>query len=243
MPAPLPRAWSLITDSWNAFVKHWDTTVRYSAWFIPATVLQVMPLMLPNAPVFTVLGLVSAFAGIAVMIWASLSLCLVLLALEKGEKVTEKTTVMAWTLIPSLLLIALLQGIATLGGLILLILPGIYVGVRLSFSQLSLASQNLRGRAALMASWELTKNRFWAIVGREALAGFLFFLFMLVVMMTSMMIVELVGGRAVTIMLSDPENNTGMIVRNIVVSIVQAALIPAIVTFQVKLYLALKKAK
>lgn len=245
MSAPLPRVWSLITDSWNAFVKHWDVTVRYSAWFIPATLLQIAPLLISqfSNPVFKVIAILAPLAGLLVMVWASLSLYLAILALEKGEKVTDKTTAAAWALLPALLWIGIMQGVTTLGALILLIIPGIYVGVRLSFSQFGLMDKGLRGRDALAASWALTKNRFWAIFGRQLAGGALFVLFTVIVMAIATMIVELVAGRGLVAALSDPNNPLSSAVPSFISSIVEAALVPAIAVFQVKLYRALEKTK
>jgi hypothetical protein len=53
------------------------------------------------------------------------------------------------------LLVSVLVGLATIGGLILFIIPGIYIGVRLAVSIEALVVEGRRGTQAMGRSWEL----------------------------------------------------------------------------------------
>lgn len=246
MSSSLPHAWSLIKDTFTAYVKTWDTMVRYSAWLIASILawsVGVILLAQTSQPLLQLAMLATAVAGMAVLFWTSIRLYQVALVLETGSKVTATTTATAWSLVLPLLLVGLLQGVAVIGALVLLIIPGIYVGVRLGFSQLMLIDKNIRGRAALTASWELTKNRFWALFGRQLLAGFIFTFVMVIAMMVAITLVQLVAGNAFQTLLDDTQNPLGIAVTNLISGIVQAAVVPAMVLFQVKLYRALERAK
>jgi hypothetical protein len=66
---------------------------------------------------------------------------------------------------PHVFVAVLLAGLATLFGLVLLIIPGLYVAVRLYFVAQSVVVGNKRGAAALRDSWELTDRAWWRTLG------------------------------------------------------------------------------
>jgi hypothetical protein len=256
MTSSLPGAWSLIVDSWNAFVKHWSTTVQYAAWLVPVAVIQQAYLLFPDQDArnaVMVLGfLVSALMGI----WVTVRLYQVILALEGGQAVNAKTTAAAMLLVIPLALLGIVQMFATLGGLVLLILPGIYVGVRLAFSQLFLIEDGVTFQgtfgdkakttfraigAAISQSWEKTKDRFWPIFGRQLAAGLLFVILTMVVAGVAIAIVTLLVGGGANL---DRIGNTpiGDFLLSLVNTLVQVAIISLMMVFQVKLYRALKRA-
>jgi hypothetical protein len=55
----------------------------------------------------------------------------------------------------AVLLVSVLVGLATIAGLILFIIPGIYIGVRLAVSVEALVVEGRRGTQAIGRSWEL----------------------------------------------------------------------------------------
>ncbi|MEX0989666.1 MAG: hypothetical protein WD206_05145 [Actinomycetota bacterium] len=61
--------------------------------------------------------------------------------------------------------ISILVGLATLGGFILLIIPGIYIWVKLSVTVQALVVENKRGTEAMSRSWNLTKGYGWQVFG------------------------------------------------------------------------------
>jgi hypothetical protein len=61
----------------------------------------------------------------------------------------------------SVLLVSVLVGLATVGGLILLIIPGIYIGVRLAVSIEALVVEGQRGTQAMGRSWSLVGGHWW----------------------------------------------------------------------------------
>lgn len=71
----------------------------------------------------------------------------------------------------SVILVSLLVGLAILGGLILLVIPGIIFAVLLAVSVPVLIVENRRGRAAMSRSWNLVKGHFWHALGVIFVAG------------------------------------------------------------------------
>lgn len=247
MLSPLPNAWDLITDSWRAFTKTWDTTVRISAWFIATGILQAAGgIMLERgnagAAVTVICMLLAGFLAICLTI----ALYRAVLGLERGQtpKTDPKDIWMdARSLILPLLLVGLLQGLAVFGATLLFVIPGIYMGIRLGFSQLVLIEKGLRGRAALAESWTLTKDRFWALFGRQLAGGALFGFGIGMLVAVAVIIVMLLAGPAFADTITQEDNATGNGVITIISSIIQAAFVPLMVIFQVKLLRALERGR
>jgi len=66
----------------------------------------------------------------------------------------------------------LLAGLCTILGFIALIIPGIYLSVRLAFVGQAAAIERTGARAALRMSFGLTKGRFWNVLGILLLVSF-----------------------------------------------------------------------
>lgn len=245
MSQPLIGAWKLITDSWHSFTSTWDTTVRYSSWYILVGVLTALYIFLPDVTGMGLVGFIAYIAGIVIAVWTSIRVYQVVFALERKQQVTPKITQTALALFWPLVLVGLLAGLATLGGFILLVLPGIYLAVRLAFAQISVIDNKKKGADALRDSWALTKNRFWPIFGRQLAGGIIFGLLLVVISGIAIWIVaKLSGTGGYEALVSTEDQNPAIAGANILVNgIVQAAFLPLIYIFQVKLYLALIKTR
>ncbi len=239
MSQPLIETGQLIKDTWHAFIKTWDTTVRYSAWIILMTVLMVIPLFMPedNWPLLS-LSIILTFAGVAIGVWVSVRLLLVVLALERKEKITEKTTEPFTNLVWPYVFASILSGLATLGGFILLVIPGIYIGIRLAFAQIAAVDAKKQAVEACKLSWEITKNRFWAVFGRQLAGGIVFGFLVLVVFWVAVTLVSLISNIDFAAALQDEETANPAVVGtfNIIQGVLEAAFLPLFFIFQAKLY-------
>ncbi len=75
--------------------------------------------------------------------------------------------------IHSLVWVSLLGGFLTIVGFILLIIPGIYLGIAFTVAVPALLSENLRGSKALARSRRLVKGRWWPTLGLVILGSLL----------------------------------------------------------------------
>ena len=64
-----------------------------------------------------------------------------------------------------ILVVSILAGLAVAAGFILFIIPGIWIGVRLSVSGPSLIIENKQGTSALSRSWNLVRGFWWPVFG------------------------------------------------------------------------------
>ena len=72
-----------------------------------------------------------------------------------------------------ILVVSILVGLATLPGLIVLIIPGIYIGVRLAVSTQALVVEGRRGTEAMRRSWDLVGGHWWHAAVTILVAGLL----------------------------------------------------------------------
>lgn len=243
MPSTLPRASELIKLTWQDFIKNWDVTVRVSAWIILATVFAAIPTFLPGPKVATLaLSVLFNLVGAAIAFWASIRLYQTVIGVLDGKKAKPEPWKNAIPLILPSILISLLTGLSVIGGFILLIIPGIFIAVRLSFVQIAFIQDNMRATNALKASWAITKGQFWATLWRLIVCGFILVLVAIPISMVSLWIVGLVSGVDIFSALSVTTPNPTLVeINDIISSIVQAAIVPFVIFYMVRLYRELKK--
>jgi hypothetical protein len=71
------------------------------------------------------------------------------------------------------LVVSVLVGLATVAGLIVFIIPGIYIGVRLAVSTQALVIEGKRGTQAMRRSWDLVGGHWWHAALTVLVAGLL----------------------------------------------------------------------
>lgn len=80
-----------------------------------------------------------------------------------------------WFTLHSYIWVSLLSFLAVLGGLILLVVPGIIFAVWFSLSTYILVAENVKGSGALERSKELIEGYWWEVLGRFVVLGLIIF--------------------------------------------------------------------
>jgi hypothetical protein len=83
----------------------------------------------------------------------------------------KKTFAFAWKNLWKFSILAILIFLATFGGFLLLIIPGIIFGIWFSFANFVFVDKGLEVKASMGKSRELVKGRFWAVFGRLFIFG------------------------------------------------------------------------
>lgn len=148
-----------LKESWELFRKHVWFFVGLSAVTVLLNVIGGK-----NTP-----AIVSLILSIAAFLWSIVMIKFSLLAADSNDSMLSWKSVK--TVFPNLnqtlgfLGVAILSGLLTLGGFILLIIPGIWIGFRLSLANLSFLDKGEGIRKSLRNSWDMTKgNVFWTAV-------------------------------------------------------------------------------
>lgn len=78
----------------------------------------------------------------------------------------KKTMGLSWKNLGRFVILSALVFLATLGGFMLLIIPGIIFTIWFSFSEFVFVDQDMKVKESMSESRKLVKGRFWSILGR-----------------------------------------------------------------------------
>jgi hypothetical protein len=119
-------------------------------------------------------GLVAALAGILMYLVLTGAITRAVAAEVAGQDPSvEQSYRFGFHRLGSVLLVGVLVGLATIGGLILFIIPGIYIGIRLCVSIEALVIEGRRGTEAMGRSWGLVGGHWWHAFGTVVVGGLL----------------------------------------------------------------------
>ena len=189
---------TLFANAWQRFAaRFW---VLIWIFFIPGALLVAGRLLSgrAGAGVRTVTaGGILSFIGTVVSIIASLA---IINALAHGTDFKSSYRV-GVKLFWAALWISILNVLVVVGGLVLLIVPGIILAVGLAFSNYALVIEDRRGFSALMQSREYVRGYWWAVVGRALLVTLIFFAALLIIYAPALLILGQAIGSVVYLVL------------------------------------------
>ena len=178
--AALPRPMGIgeiLSTAFQLYQRHWRTLLAIAAVVVvPFTLLQYLlgdqvrtrGEESANGVIETatwavgIAGLVAALAGLLMFLVLTGAITRTVAAEVAGEDPgVEQSYRFGFVRLGSVLLVSVLVGLATVGGLILLVIPGIYIGVRLAVSIEALVVEGRRGTQAMGRSWELVGSHWW----------------------------------------------------------------------------------
>ena len=168
-PAPalqrLDPVGKLFSDAWQLFGEKGMQVFK----------IIVIPTILVSLPRIA-MGLhpgASALAGFLALVGAILYIPAVpatLFTYNEGVSMGEAYR-RGWKLFWPFLWLGILQGLVTIGGLMMAIIPGILMGVWFFFSHYTFVLEGKRGLAAMTESRSYVRGYWWASLGRAILVG------------------------------------------------------------------------
>jgi hypothetical protein len=190
--AALPRPMGIgeiLSTAFQLYRRHWRTLLTIAAVVVvPLTLLHYLLGDLVrtqgettrNGVVETaswsvgIAGLLTALASILMYLVLTGAITRAVAAEVAGQDPSvEQSYRFGFHRLGSVLLVSVLVGLAIIGGLILLIIPGIYIGVRLAVSIEALVVEGRRGTEAMGRSWELVGGHWWHAFGTIVVGGLL----------------------------------------------------------------------
>ena len=191
--AALPRPMGIgeiLSTAFGFYQRHWRTLLAIAAVVVvPFTLLQYLfgdqirtrgeetanGVVVETASwAVGIAGLVTALAALLMFLVLTGAITRAVAAEVVGEDPgVEQSYRFGFHRLGSVLLVSVLVGLATVGGLILLVIPGIYIGVRLAVSIEALVVEGRRGTQAMGRSWELVGGHWWHAFGTLLVAGLL----------------------------------------------------------------------
>ena len=241
--AALPRPMGIgeiLSTAFQLYRRHWRTLLAIAAVVVvPFTLLQYLigdqvrtrgeetanGVVIETASwAVGIAGLVAALAGVVMFLVLTGAITRAVAAEVAGEDPgVEQSYRFGFHRFWSVLLVSVLVGLATVAGLILFIIPGIYIGVRLAVSIEALVVEGRRGTQAMGRSWELVGGHWWHAFGTLLVAGLLTGL--------------------VNALITLPFGDTGWFVQAVVAAVATVVTLPYGVLVGVLLYLDLRARK
>jgi hypothetical protein len=177
LPRPLGIG-EILSTAFQLYRRHWRTLLAIAAVVVvPLTLLQYLFGDLIRTQGETtrngvvvetatwsvgIAGLLAALVGILMYLVLTGAITRAVAAEVAGEDPSvEQSYRFGFHRLGSVLLVSVLVGLAIIGGLILLVIPGIYIGVRLAVSIEALVVEGRRGTQAMGRSWGLVGGHWW----------------------------------------------------------------------------------
>jgi hypothetical protein len=240
--AALPRPMGIgeiLSTAFQLYQRHWRTLLAIAAVVVvPFTLLQYLlgdqlrtrGEVTSHGVVETatwavgIAGLVAALAGVVMFLVLTGAITRAVAAEVAGEDPgVEQSYRFGFHRLWSVLLVSVLVGLAIIGGLILFIIPGIYIGIRLCVSIETLVVEGRRGTQAMGRSFELVGGHWWHAFGILVVAGLL--------------------TGVVNAVITAPFGNTGWFVQAVAAAVATVVTLPYGVLVGVLLYLDLRARK
>jgi hypothetical protein len=241
--AALPRRMGIgeiLSTAFQLYRRHWRTLLAIAAVVVvPFTLLQYLlgdqvrtrgeetanGVVIETATwAVGIAGLVAALAGVVMFLVLTGAITRAVAAEVAGEDPSlEQSYRFGFHRLWSVLLVSVLVGLATVAGLILFIIPGIYIGVRLAVSIEALVVEGRRGTQAMGRSWELVGGHWWHAFG-------------------TLLVAALLTG-LVNALITAPFSGTSWFVQAIVAAVATVVTLPYGVLVGVLLYLDLRARK
>ena len=191
--AGLPRPMGIgeiLSTAFQLYQRYWRTLVAIAAVVVvPFTLLQYLlghtvrfsGAAIDNGVVVStpswrvgVAGLIAALAGVVMYLVLAGAITRAVAAATAGEDPgVEQSYQFGFHRFWSVLLVSVLVGLAVVGGLILFIIPGIWIGFRLSVSTQALVVEGRRPTEAMGRSWALVAGHWWHAFGTVVVGGLL----------------------------------------------------------------------
>ncbi len=241
--AALPRPMGvgeILSTAWQLYRRHWRTLLAIAAVVVvPFTLLQYLigdqvrtrgeetangVVVSTSSWAVGTAGLVAALAGVVMFLVLTGAITRAVAAEVAGEDPSvEQSYRFGFHRFWSVLLVSVLVGLATVAGLILLVIPGIYIGIRLAVSIEALVVEGRKGTQAMARSWELVGGHWWHAFGTLVVAGLLTGL--------------------VNALITAPFGGTGWFLQAVVAAVATVVTLPYGVLVGVLLYLDLRARK
>jgi hypothetical protein len=249
---PLLPFGELLGSGWDQFIRDWKSNLELSIRFLGASLLGFIATLLSSplpAEGAMVLRLIAVLAGAAIIAHTTLILTDVIRKRDSGDENAKYDDVRGRAMFWPFVWIMVLRSLAVAGGLVVFILPGIWMSIAFGFAQIILLDRGTRGTEALAASHELVKGRWWSTFGRVIGSGFMVGLLAAITTLLLVMIIGLFAGFDKAFSLASNTASMGTQIsltdglQGILSGIVQAIFLPLSLIYQVKIYHSLKKTR
>lgn len=235
----------LLTQGWTMLLKDWKRLLEISIRFLIAQLIIFLAILIDERLAGSAVALVLVAAVISLAINTHTTITLADFILKRNQAPETEAAIdnqRAFQLFFPLVWVIILTSLAILGGLILFILPGIWLSILLGFAIFVLIDENKRGTQALARSAELVKGRWWGTLARLLVTTVVVTVIALLIILAFSLLLGVFVGFDQVFNFSNQETEltSASVLQGLLGSLVQTALIPLSFIYQAKLYHSLK---
>ena len=238
----MPKVLDLVRATIRLYRTQTSLLVGLFAWLLIPFALAFLLTFTENETVLAGGGLVVAIASAVIGIWIVALAARAVERVAKGQKVDlldlRKST---RSLLGPFVLVALLQGLVVIGGILLLVIPGIIFWVWYAFAQISALLDGQHGMAALSFSRSLVVGRFWSVLWKLVAGPVLFYLVYAAIMFALGILAASLGQADLVTLLSEGELPAWLPVIDMLLQTLIFA--PLVLVYQILLYDVLKETR
>lgn len=185
----------LLKRTWRMFKEHAWLYLGYAAWMLVPFAAFVIVAPLLEGWSLAIFAITFGAIELFIALWISIIMMRLTKNLEtKREQEPPELHTQSLEVIPALLGVIILQTVIFLGGLVLLIIPGLIFSVWYGFASSAAALDERRGMQALAESKQLVQGRFFAVLWRLFWGPFLIGLIYSVIIGLIVALVAGIGG-------------------------------------------------
>lgn len=235
-------AGELLNQSFALYKKNFKLLAGYAAWLLLPYVGIILFSLIPSTnPLLEALIIISNLAQGLIGLWLVIFIPQIIreAVLDKKTASAVDLTKKVWLLLPSVVFVAFLETVVILGGLILLLVPGIIFWVWFAWSQMAAILDDKKGLNALSFSRELVRGKFWPVFWRLLAGPLVIGLIIVSISSLIIMIFSPIAGAS----LNDIFGETPPLWADVVATIVETFIMPILVVYLTVTYLDLKKSK
>lgn len=167
----LPSPVALVKESWEIYTEHILRFVTLMAipFFVGMLVLGIFLALGwitgPSLTVGVIFSMLSVLLMILIQVWGQVAIMLGVIHVKEKQDI-KAIYKNAWYVLGVFFGTSLLSALVIVGGMFLAILPGIFFGVLVSFSNFIVLKEKKSFFDALMQSARYVSGRWWSVFGR-----------------------------------------------------------------------------
>lgn len=234
------NSFQIVEKTWTSYKSNIGTFIGYSAWILIPMIVNILA-VLTFGPIDSYIfdGLL-LILELIVTSWVMISLIQSSDFVVRNKKIdTRLISAKSWTYIAPLLLLMLINGLMTLIGFILLVIPGIVLSIYLTFSTVILVLENAGVIDSIKKSFALVIGRFWKIFIRLVIPTLVLAIPYLAVYFIIALLLASLGGFDIQALFNSPST----LMEQILLSVVDVIFLPLFPLFSVILYKTAKETR
>ena len=176
----------LFSEAWKRYAERWSVIMEIVLLPTLLVILGIVLISLDLGTLFRAVGGLIVFIGWVAFVYSVLPLVYSIHHVAGVDESYKATIGWFWPFV----WVVILQTFAFMGAFVMLIIPGIWLAVALSFTAYVFVIEGRRGIDALRQSKDYVKGYWWAVLGRSLLLELVYLVALIVIRIP----VALVGG-------------------------------------------------